>query len=179
MHRGLVGFGCVLLSALTLEAQTPDPKPGPEHKKLEVFAGDWTYEGETKATPLGPAGKVTGTDHNELLGGYFLVRRYEEKNASGTIKGIEVLGFDSAKKTYTDTSFDSSGVAASGTIAVTGNTWSFSGTLSAAGQNIGQRCTLVVGATSTSFTVKCDASVDGTSWLPVYEGRWTKAKTAP
>ena len=36
------------------------PKPSPEHQKLQLWFGEWTYEGENQATFLGPGGKFTG-----------------------------------------------------------------------------------------------------------------------
>src|SRR5690349_6164094 len=87
----------VALCSTVLEAQAP--KPGPEHQKLQVFVGNWTYEGEVKATPFGPAGKVTGTDRVESLGGFFVQRNWADKTPPQR-KGINVFGYDPIKKTY-------------------------------------------------------------------------------
>ena len=61
------------------------------------------------------------------------------------MKGIEIIGYDSARKIYTDTSADGSGAAARGTM------------------------------TSNAFTVKCGVSGDGKTWAPIFEGKWTKS----
>ncbi len=168
-----LGLACVFVAKLAGQGAA---KPGPEHKKLEVFAGNWTYTGEAKAGPFGAGGKVTGTDRNELLGGFFLVRRYKETGPGGELNGIEVLGYDPVKKAFTDSGFDSSGFAGSGTWTVSGDTWSFVGGGVAGGKEFRQRCTLTFGAGSTTaFTVKCDASPDGGAWTPVFEGKWTKS----
>ncbi len=37
----------LLLAAAAL-AQMEMPKPGPEHKKLDMFAGTWTLDGDMK-----------------------------------------------------------------------------------------------------------------------------------
>src|ERR1035441_9102104 len=37
-----------LVLAVAAAAQTEMPKPGPEHKKLDMFAGSWTLEGDMK-----------------------------------------------------------------------------------------------------------------------------------
>src|SRR5205809_11504 len=42
------------------------PKPSPEVRKLEVWVGTWTYEGDAKATPIGPAAKVSGTQTGRM-----------------------------------------------------------------------------------------------------------------
>lgn len=49
-------LACVALSAFLAKARAQaQPKPGPEHKKIEIAVGEWTHEGSTEATPLGPA----------------------------------------------------------------------------------------------------------------------------
>ena len=56
----------VLLAAVccagTAFAQQPSrpTKPSPEHQKLQLWFGEWTYEGESETTFLGSGGKFTG-----------------------------------------------------------------------------------------------------------------------
>ena len=58
MKRIVIAVGLMmLLFAVVAQAQTPAPKPGPEHKKMEIWVGDWTFEEEDFATPFAPAGK--------------------------------------------------------------------------------------------------------------------------
>ena len=54
----IVVVGTLVLFQLVL-AQAPPraPKPGPEHKRMAYFAGNWTVEGEMKASPFGPGGR--------------------------------------------------------------------------------------------------------------------------
>jgi len=48
-------FGIIALLALLSPALAADqPKPGPEHKKLEMRVGQWNYEGTSAASPFGP-----------------------------------------------------------------------------------------------------------------------------
>jgi hypothetical protein len=92
------------LSAVALVAQQKPEmtKPGPEHQKLGAFVGNWTFEGEMKPGPMGPGGKMTGTDRIQWLpGNFFVERRYEGKGPMGEMKGLEILAYDAAKKTYT------------------------------------------------------------------------------
>ena len=117
----------VILGCLAVAAHAQAPQGTPEAKKLEVFVGAWTYTAEVKATPLGPAGKLTGSDSMEMLGGAFLVRRYQEKGPSGEAKGVEVYGYDGAKKAAFFTAFDSAGMMGSGAWSASGNNWTFSG----------------------------------------------------
>ncbi|HYU80448.1 MAG TPA: hypothetical protein VEK56_15770, partial [Vicinamibacterales bacterium] len=87
----------------------------------------------------------------------------------------EVVGYDATKKTYTDTSFDSSGASFAGTVTLNGNVWTFAGTSSMGGKSFQSRCALTMATPATSFTVKCDSSPDGSKWTPTFEGQWKKA----
>jgi hypothetical protein len=59
MRYCLIAVSLVCVLVFTAAAQAPSPKPGPEQKRLEVFVGNWTFEGEDKPGPGGPGGKVT------------------------------------------------------------------------------------------------------------------------
>ena len=85
-------------------------------------------------------------------------------------------GYDSAKKAYTFNAFDSMGMMGAGTMTVSGNTWTATGTGNMGGQVIHDRCTLAFGAGSTTLTIKCEMSADGKSWAPSFEGKATKGK---
>src|SRR5690349_11084778 len=53
---------CGFTSLLLAQAPPAPPKPGPEHKNLEYFVGNWTVESEIRANKFVPAGKTVGTD---------------------------------------------------------------------------------------------------------------------
>jgi uncharacterized protein DUF1579 len=177
MHRvAMVILACGIVgTGAGAQAQTSQ-KPGPDQKKLEVFVGTWSYSGEAKQNPYGPAGKITGTDVFEMLpGGFFLTHHWDEKNPIGNLKGVETWGFDSAKKAYAFNYYTSFGEMGSGSIAVTGNTWKNTSTgIAFDGKRAWSRCTFDL-TSATTFTVKCDASADGTKWAnDVFQGTWTK-----
>jgi len=69
----LAGAAFVLAASAPARAQNDAPKPGPEHKKLEYFAGKWTSEAEAKKNPFGPAGKYTSKDDCSVFQGGFAV----------------------------------------------------------------------------------------------------------
>jgi Protein of unknown function (DUF1579) len=172
----VVGF-LVLFCSTTLNAQAPaPPKPGPEHQKLQVFVGNWSFEGEAKPGPLGPGGKFAGSDREESLGGFFIQRSFQGKGPAGEIRGVSILGYDSSKKTYVTSNFGSDGVASTGTATVNGNTWTFNETAVVAGKPFQNRCTVAFANGNASYTVKCEASADGKSWAPTFEGKATKAR---
>ena len=62
-------------AALAVPQHTEVPKPGPEVKKLEAFAGKWAGESELKPGPWGPGGKMTSQDDCTWFeGGWQVVR---------------------------------------------------------------------------------------------------------
>ena len=166
---GMVGTGA--------SAQAPSAqKPGPEQKKFEAFVGTWSYVGEARQNPYGPAGKITGTDVYEMLpGGFFLTHHWDERNPIGNLKGVETWGYDSEKKSYAYNYYTSFGEMGSGAIAITGNTWKFTSSgITFDGKRASSRCTASF-ASAASFTIKCDASADGKTWATdVFQGTWTK-----
>jgi len=176
MRRLAVVLAVVSIQAGAVIAQKLEvPKPGPEHQRLGAFVGNWTFEGEMKPGPMGPAGKVTGTDRIDWVpGNYFVQRLYQGNGPMGEVQGLEIMGYDAVKKAYTSNSFDSIGMRGSGTMTVKGNTWSVLGTESIGTTVVHSRCTLDFGAGNTTLTVTCEGSVDGKSWAPTFEGKATK-----
>jgi hypothetical protein len=153
------------------------PKPGPEHQRLGAFVGTWTFEGEMKAGPMGPGGKLTGTDRIDWTPGNFFVQRtYTGKSPMGEMQGIEILAYDGVKKVYTYTSFDNIGMMGSGTMTVKGNTWTATGTSSVGTMTMRDRCTLEFGAGNSTLAIKCETSTDGKTWATSFEGKATKSK---
>ncbi len=178
MRRSGVVAAVVLTCAALVSAQKPEmPKPGPEHQRLGAFVGNWTIEGEVKPGPMGPGGKMTGTDRIEWTpGNFFLQRSYQGKSPMGEMQGLEILAYDGAKKVYTFNSFDSLGMMGSGTLTVKGSTWTSTGTATIGTTTMRDRCTLEFGAGGSTLMIKCEMSTDGKAWTPTFEGRATKTK---
>ena len=179
MKRMLMGFTVVAVTVVAVAAQAPaPPKPGPEVQALGAFVGNWTFAGEMKPGAMGPGGKITGTDRITWLpGGFFVERKFEGNMAGMDVKGTEIFGYDSTKKTYTFVGFDSMGGAGSGTMTVKGSVWTSSGTMNMGGVTSSERCTLTFGAGNTTLDVKCSSSADGgKTFSPTIEGKATKSK---
>ena len=178
MKRFAIVAAVLAMCASVLDGQTPEmPKPGPEHQQLAAFVGNWTFEGEMKPGPMGPGGKMTGTDRIQWLPGQFFVeRRFEGKGPMGEMKGIEIIGYDAAKKVHSYDFFDSAGMRGSGTMTASGSTWTASGTVNMGGKVMHDRCTLTFGDDSTTLMIKCEMSPDGEAWAPSFEGKATKGK---
>ena len=169
----------VLLVFTTVAAQSPSqaPKPSPEHQRLEVFLGKWTQVGEAQESPYGSAGKLTSTDTFEWLpGGFFMLHRWESRQGTTEFKATEILGYDSRNRVYTSHIFDNFGNSGSYRYMVKGNTWTSTGDSVVGGKQLKERCTTVIATPSTSFSVKCEYSPDGTKWLPNFNLTSTRAK---
>src|SRR4051812_32000754 len=92
--------------AFGLTAQEP-PKPGPDTKKLDAFAGKWQGEGDMKAGPWGPGGKMANEDDCSWFdGGWQLVCHSTGKGAMGTIKGEGVMSWSPEDKVYKYMGYD-------------------------------------------------------------------------
>jgi hypothetical protein len=182
MKRVVVILGILVwVAAIAARAGTPAPKPGPAHQKLEIFVGDWTFQGDIKATPLGPAAKTKGKLIGRMvLGGFFLEFRGEEKDASGatTAQWLELDGYDPVAKRYTWISFDDHGNTLAATDVIEGNTMKYEGTGVQEGKQFKLRGSLAVAPDRMTFVDRMEISVDGgKTWQAWFEDRGTKAAT--
>jgi hypothetical protein len=75
--------------------------PGPQHKKLDVLAGEWNVKSKCWMDPKGEAeeggGKAT---FKWVLDGRYLTQEYQGTSAMGPFSGIGYFGYDNAKKEY-------------------------------------------------------------------------------
>jgi hypothetical protein len=177
MNRLAILTVVVTTTSVLAAGQTPEmPKPGPEHQRLSAFVGTWTFEGEMKPGPMGPGGKMTGTDRIQWMpGNFFVERRFEGKGPMGEVKGLEILGYDAGKKVHTYRFFDNMGMTGSGTFTIKGDTWTASGTMDMAGTTFHDRCDLTFGGRGKTLTIACEMSSDGKSWTPAFQGKATKS----
>ena len=84
------------------EKKAGPPKPGPEVKKLDVFVGTWTSEGEIKPNPMMPAGKFTSKDScSWYKGGFHVVCTSKGSGAMGAMQGLGIIGYNTEDKVYT------------------------------------------------------------------------------
>lgn len=164
----LLGF------ALLAQAQTETPKPAPELRKLDYFAGTWVAEGELKPGPLGPGGKFTGTNRVQWMdGGFFLVTHSEFDGAMGKGSETAYLGYDNNDKMYTYDSFNTLGEADHAKGTVDGDTWTWQSETRMGPQTMKGRLTIKM-LSATSYHFKFEISPDGAAWSAVLEGMDTK-----
>jgi hypothetical protein len=170
----------LLVFAVSLWAQTTAPKPGPEQKKLEIWLGKWTYETEFKATPLGPAGKVTGmATVRPILGGFFVEWRGEEKGLLGTTNWYEIDGYDALNKKFMWDGFSSDGSYNKVSYTIEANTVNYSGSVFLGEKQYKFRGSVIFAPDFMSNVEKREVSADGKTWTPWFETKANKTKPSP
>jgi hypothetical protein len=177
MKRALV-FLCVSTFAAAAWAQAPGapPKPGPEHKKLDYFAGKWKSESEMKAGPWGPGGKMTGGDTCSWFeGGLHLVCHATGTGPMGTVKGLSILGYSSEGKHYTFYGMDSSGWSDGAKGSLEGDTWTWNSEGTMGGQPVKTRY-VIKQISPDSYTFKAETSLGGSPFAVMFEGKETRVK---
>jgi hypothetical protein len=176
MHRRLVLISFVLLIAASSWAQM-NVAPGPELKKLDYFAGSWSTECTIAQGPWGMGGKFTSTDTSEWMSGNFFLQGHNEfkmpPELGGEGKGTSFIGYDTDQNTYTMDAFNSQGRREEWRGTVSGDTWTWNGSQTYAGQEFKQRMTMKV-LSPASYSVKFEISMDGKDWMTFMEGKATK-----
>ncbi len=152
------------------------PKPGPEHKKLDMFAGSWTLDGDIKPGAMGPGGKAIETEKCEWMDGdFYLVCHVEYKTPQGNESGLTVMGYSADDKAYTYREFDSGGEFDDSKGSVDGDTWTWTNDQKMGGKIIKGRFTMKI-SSPTSYDFTYEISQDGTKWTLVMDGKATKQK---
>jgi len=164
-----------LAICIGISAQSQAPQPGPEAKKLAMFVGNWQYEGAAKASPLGPAAKISGKQTARVVGGGFAVEfTGEETGVFGGVKWGETDVYDSAAKSNRYLGYQDDGSTWQGSSSISGNVLKFSGTQSAKGVSYQARGTITFAADGKSFTQQNEISTDGKTWALWFDVKCTK-----
>ena len=155
-------------------AQMEMPKPAPELKKLDMFVGAWTLEGDLKATTMGPADKTTENEKCEWMEGqFYLVCHTDFKTTMGNGSGISVMGYSADDKTYTYREFNSWGEFDDSKGSLDGDTWTWTNEEKMNGQPMKGRFTMKV-TSPASYNFTYEMSPDGAKWTTVMDGKATK-----
>ena len=174
MKKIVMMLSSVLILAASAVAQMEMPKPGADHKKLDMFVGAWTLDGDMKAGPMGPGGKMTENEKCEWMeGGYFVVCHTQFTSAMGNGSGISVMGYSNDDKAYTYREFNSWGEFDDSKGAVDGDTWTWTSDEKVAGMTGKGRFTMKI-LSPTSYNFSFEMSQDGTKWMTVMDGKATK-----
>jgi Protein of unknown function (DUF1579) len=176
MKRLAMTLTAMIVVAAAAVAQMEMPKPGPEHKKLDVFAGSWTLEGDMKPSPMGPGGKMTENEKCEWMeGGYFMVCHADYKSSMGNGMGLSILGYSNDDKSYTFREFNSQGEFEDARGTLDGDTWIWTSDEKMGSITMKGRFTMKM-TSSTSYNFAFEMSQDGTKWTTMMDGKATKGK---
>jgi hypothetical protein len=87
-----------------LKALEEAGKPGPEHKKLQPFVGDWTLTVKLWTNPSQPPAEAKGTvERKWIMGGRFVQESVKVECDGKSFEGLGLLGYDKAQKKFTTT----------------------------------------------------------------------------
>jgi Protein of unknown function (DUF1579) len=166
-------FAAVLISSAAL-AQMQPPKPGPELKKLDFFAGTWTIDGTMKPTPYGPGGPITESEKCEWMeGGFYLICHSDYKGSMGGGVGLSVMGYSTEDKAYTYREFNSFGEFDDSRGMLDGDTWTWTNQEKMGDMTMKGRFIIKVTSAS-SYNFSFDMSQDGTKWNAMMDGKASK-----
>jgi hypothetical protein len=168
-------LAAALMLAAAAMAQMEPPKPDPELKKLDVFAGTWTLDGNMKPGMMGPGGSMTENEKCEWMdGGFYLVCHSEYKSASmGNGVGLSVMGYSADDKAYKYREFSSTGEFVDSRGKLEGDTWTWTSDDKMGGMTMKGRFTMKMTSAS-SYNFMFEMSQDGTKWTTMMDGKGTK-----
>ena len=177
MKRLAIMLSAMLAVAATAAAQMEMPKPGPEHNKLDVFAGSWTLDGEMKPSSMGPGGHVTENEKCEWMeGGFFLVCHADFKTSNmGNGVALSVMGYSNGNKTYTYREFNSWGEFEDAKGQLDGDTWTWTSSEKMGDKAMTGRFSMKI-TSATSYSFSFEMSEDGAKWTTMMDGKATKTK---
>jgi hypothetical protein len=162
----------MLLFALAAQAQTPPP--GPEHKKLGVWLGNWTGESKDEDSPFGKGGLTKSTSSCTWFSGeYQVVCNGEHSGPAGTTKVLDILGYSVAKKQYFVFFAESTGDSAMIPGKVDGSVWTYETSDTVQGKTYQFRVAFKF-ASPKEYTFKSEYSEEGKTWKLLGEGKSVK-----
>jgi len=105
--------------------------PGPAHKLLDQFIGEWNVASKWWMDPAAPPMESKGTSSARwILGGRFIQDDFNGEFMGKPLKGLGLTGYDNFKKKYNSFWADEGGTAmftSTGTASADGKTFTFTG----------------------------------------------------
>ncbi len=157
-------------------AQSPQqaPAPSPAQQMMGYFVGNWKLQGTVKLSPTAPAGPFTSTEHSEWVPGSFFVETHSSmKSPMGNIRGMRIMEYNPADKTYTYNAYNSLGEHQVAIGHVQGNVWTWTAEEKMNGVTVGGRYTVTL-VSATSYTFTSEVSTPSGGWNTVMEGKATR-----
>src|SRR5436309_760948 len=164
IRPGLALISILIVAALCAAQEMP--KPGPELKKIDIFAGSWNLDGDIKpAAHGGSGGKVVETEKCDWMeGDFYLVCHIEFKsNVMGNGSGLSIMGYSTEQKAYTYREFNSWGEFTDSKGSLDGNTWTWTSDWKMGDTPMKGRFTMKV-TSPTTYDFSFESSQDGSKW---------------
>ena len=160
-------------SARAVDVVPPPPtnsRPGPEHKRLQVFVGKWNTEGQTRPTDYAPSVKVHAVDEYEWFPGeFFLLHRITARIGDEEMRGIEIIGYDEDTDIYPMYFFDDKGTTTISQLRRRDdNTWTIAADT--------ERATIKFDESRESFTAAWERKNIAARWQPWMDVKLTKVR---
>lgn len=178
--RGSFVAICVLALSIGIghaeePAEIPMPELTPEHKKLEVWVGEWSGSGEMKPGPFGPGGPMNWTEKCSWFGdtGFHIVCKSEGTGPMGPSKGLGIISYNTEKKVYTHVGIDTGGWMGISEGTLSGNDWTFQSKETMGDKTYHSRFTMKMDCPS-KMAFQWEMSEDGENWAVMMDG--TSAK---
>jgi hypothetical protein len=110
MLRLLILFLLVFPQQTSRPTDPKDPMPPPN---LDYFLGAWSFDWNVPESPLGPAGKMKGTEtYKKILSGQKYESVIEGEGPEGTFQGRALISYDEKEKIVSRYEIFSYGVSA-------------------------------------------------------------------
>jgi hypothetical protein len=175
MRRTIAPALAAAILAMPVLAQEA-PKPGPQHARIGYFVGSWDFTAESKDSPMGPGGAITGSETCEwFTGGFQLVCRGEASGPRGRAVTASVWAYDPAQGEYTYYAYNSLGESFYIPGSVAGNVWTWNTEFPMNGGTVKARATVTEEGPA-AYSYRFETSADGTTWALMEEGRATKRR---
>jgi hypothetical protein len=170
----LITFATLFIFSAVAAAQMEMPKPGPELKKLDVFAGTWSLDGTMKPHSMGPGGTMNESEKCEWMdGGFFLVCHSDYKSTMGNGVGLSIMGYSTEEKAYTYREFNSFGEFDDARGHLDGDTWTWTSDEKMGNSVTHGKFTMKM-TSDKAYTFMFEMSSDGTKWDDVMDGKASK-----
>jgi len=143
-----------------------NPLPATELELLSVFVGNWHAEGDSYGDhqsedyPYASAVRwVSDESYEWMSGNYFLIHRWQASVGAQTFKGLEIMGYDVARKEFFTRMFDNGGSATKYKVINKDDTWKFSEPFT--------RSSVLFSDNNNLMTFQWQWRHEGSDWLPL------------
>ena len=175
----LIAAMCLVTLAFAEPNKTPQASnlSSQAMDKLQVWCGDWNYEGIIHATPVGLEAKFTGKMvGRSVFNGFAVECNYAEKGPAGESSYVEYCWYDSVAKNFAYVYLGNDYIE-QGPFKFDGKICAWEARCVTGGKTFTMRGKETVGADQQTLSRTAEISMDGKTWLPFLEMKLTRAKT--